>query len=405
MPPTSAPQAPKQAVILAGGRGERLRPLTDTMPKPMVPFQGRPFLEYLVEMLAEQGVERILMLLGYLADAIKEHFGDGRRWGVAIDYSVTPVGDQTGRRLARARSRLDPVFLLLYCDNYWPMDLAAMSEAFSRNGAPAQITIYRNTDGFTRDNVVVSDTGRVAIYDRSGSAPGLGGIDIGFAIIWRALIESLPGANVSFEAHLYGRLANEGQLGAFVTDHRYYSVGSAERLPATEAYLARQPTVFLDRDGVLNKKAQNARYVRSWDEFEWLPGAREALRDLNAAGVRTIVITNQAGIARGEMSESDVADIHARMTADALNAGGNITAIYHCPHGWDDGCECRKPKPGMLFAAGRDHHIDLTRAALAGDGDRDLEAGDAARCRSFRVSAETPLISLVPQLIETTTGP
>lgn len=405
MPPSPASQPPKQAVILAGGRGERLRPLTDTMPKPLVPFHGRPFLEYLVEMAVEQGIERILMLLGYLPGAIRDHFGDGRRWGVQIDYSVTPEADETGRRLRDVRDRLDPVFLLLYCDNYWPMDLAAMSEAFAASGAAAQITIYRNAEGFTRNNVAVSDAGLVTHYDRSRTAPGLAGVDIGFGIIARKLVEGLPDDNVSFEGHLYARLAGNGQLGAFVTGHRYYSIGKPDRLAATEIFLARQPTVFLDRDGVLNKRLPKARYVRSWNEWEWLAGAREALRDLNAAGVRTIVITNQAGIARGIMSEADVAAIHARMTEEARAAGGDIAAVYHCPHYWDDGCDCRKPKPGMLFAAGRDHHIDLSRAAMAGDEDRDREAGAAAGCRPFLVSAEAPLGALIPQLIESVTRP
>ncbi len=335
---------PRQAVILAGGRGTRLAPFTDTAPKPMVPFHGRPFLEYLVEMLAAQGIENILMLLGYLPGPIRDHFGDGRPWGVDIDYSVTPVEDETGRRLRSARAKLDPAFLLLYCDNYWPMDLAALWARREASGAPAQITVYRNADGYTRDNLRVGEDGLVSLYDRSRSAPGLSGVDIGFAIIDRTLVESLPDENISFEAHLFPRLAKDGQLGAFATDHRYYSIGSPDRLPATERFLARHPTVLLDRDGVLNKRMAKARYVRTWDEWEWLPGALEALQRLNDAGVRTIVVTNQSGIARGIMSEDDLAAIHARMTAEAQAAGGAIAAAYHCPHGWDDGCDCRKPK-------------------------------------------------------------
>ena len=82
-------ERPTQAVILAGGRGTRMRPLTDTRPKPMVEFHGRPFLEYMIEMLREQGFERVLLLLGYLPEVIQEHFGDGSGFGVEIDYSVS----------------------------------------------------------------------------------------------------------------------------------------------------------------------------------------------------------------------------------------------------------------------------------------------------------------------------
>src|SRR5256886_6611329 len=114
-------QRPTQAVILAGGRGTRLRPITDTRPKPMVEFHGKPFLEYIVEMLRDQGFERILMLLGYLPEVIQDHFEDGARWGVEIAYSVTGADDLTAHRLNVAADHLDPCFLLLYCDNYWPM--------------------------------------------------------------------------------------------------------------------------------------------------------------------------------------------------------------------------------------------------------------------------------------------
>ena len=94
-------------MILAGGRGTRMRPLTDTRPKPMVEFHGRPFLEYVVEMLREQGFERVLMLLGYLPEVIQEHFGDGSAWGVDVDYSVTAPDDLTVRRMQVARDRIE----------------------------------------------------------------------------------------------------------------------------------------------------------------------------------------------------------------------------------------------------------------------------------------------------------
>ena len=390
---------PRQAVILAGGRGARLRPFTDTAPKPMVPFHGRPFLEYLVEMLAAEGIERIVMLLGYLPDAIRGHFGDGRPWGVDIAYSVTPVEDETGRRLKSATGLLEPAFLLLYCDNYWPMDLAALWARREASGAPAQITVYRNADGHTRDNLRVGADGLVSLYDRSRSTAGLAGVDIGFALIDRSLVEGLPDDNLSFEGHLYPRLAKDGQLSAYLTDHRYYSIGSPDRLPATTIFLARHPTVLLDRDGVLNKRMPKTRYVRTWDEWEWLPGALDALQRLHAAGARTIIVTNQSGIARGVMSEDDLAAIHARMMEDAQAAGGAIAAVYHCPHDWNDGCDCRKPKPGMMFTAQRAFDLDLSRVPMVGDEERDCEAGCAAGCPSFMVNAETPLVALVPDLM------
>jgi D-glycero-D-manno-heptose 1,7-bisphosphate phosphatase len=396
--PTPNGDRPRQAVILAGGRGTRLAPLTLTRPKPMVEFHGRPFLDYLIERLRDQGFERILLLLGYLPDVIRDHFGDGSRFGVSVEYAVSDVDDDTGRRLALVRDRVDPVFLLAYCDNYWPLDVAPMWERFRASDALAMVTVYDNRDGYTRDNLRVED-GRVAVYDKSRTAPGLAGVDIGFLLLRREALDRLPDGNPSFERAVYPQLVAEGKLLAHVTSHRYYSVGNLERLPITEAFLARHPTIILDRDGVLNRRMPKAEYVRSWSDWAWLPGALEALGRLGQAGWRIIVITNQAGVARGVMSEADLAAIHERMSAEAAAVGGPISAIYHCPHGWDAGCDCRKPKPGMLFAAQRDFHLDLSRTPFAGDDDRDGEAAVAAGAPFLRVDDERPLAAVVADLL------
>ncbi len=388
----SAVRRPIQAVILAGGRGNRLRPLTDLMPKPMIPFHGKPFLEYLVELLRNQGFERVLLLLGYLPSVVQQYFGDGKRWNIQIDYSITDVSHDTGRRLLLARPQIDPVFLLMYCDNYWPMDFDRMWTRFQSTGAPAQLTVYTNSDGYTRDNIEVGDDGVVLQYDRSRTAPGLRGVDIGFAILKRQLLDELPAENVSFEQVIYPQLVRRRELCAFRTSHRYYSVGSHDRLDLTRKFLSHQPAVIVDRDGVLNKKMPRGEYVRFWKDWQWLPGAKEAVALLKRAGYEVIVVSNQAGIARGVMSTNDLAEIHGRMKAEIREAGGEIDAIYFCPHGWDEGCECRKPRAGLLFAAQRDFSLDLSVTPFIGDDERDVQAAEAAGCPSLRVTEEMQLI-------------
>lgn len=393
-------QRPTQAVILAGGRGTRLRPLTDVRPKPMIEFHGKPFLEYLVEMLRAQGFQRILLLLGYLPEVVQQHFGDGRRWGMTIEYSVTAVENDTGRRMKLAAPQIDDCFLLMYCDNYWPMQMDKMWARFAQADVPAMITVYRNKDEYTKNSLRVDPQGYVTLYDKSRKDPDLQGVEISYAIMRKSVLDLLPeGENVLFETTVYPRLAASRQLAAYVTDHRYYSVGSLERLPLTESFLARRPAVILDRDGVLNKKAPKAQYVKSWQEFEWLAGAKEALRAFREAGYRVIIVSNQAGVARGEMTETQLLDIHERMKQEAVEAGGAIDAIYYCPHNWDDGCECRKPKPGMLFQAQREHHLDLSRIVFIGDDVRDAEAADAAGCSSILVSGDLTLLDATKSIV------
>ena len=116
----------KQAVILAGGRGTRLAPLTDTLPKPLIEVGGRPFIDHLLTMVRQEGITRVVMLLGYRAQMIIDHLGDGARFGLEISHSVTPEEDDTGQRLRQAVEILDREFLMMYCDNYWPMSLARL---------------------------------------------------------------------------------------------------------------------------------------------------------------------------------------------------------------------------------------------------------------------------------------
>jgi len=391
---------PRQAVILAGGRGTRMRPITNDRPKPMVPILGVPFLEYQIEQVREQGFERVLLLLGYLPEIVQNHFGDGSRFGVRIDYSVTEPDQLTSSRVATARHLIDPCFLLLYCDNYWPMQMDRLWARFCAAGKPGLITVYGNKDDYSRGSVILDQESHVRVFDRLRTTPGLRGVEISYAILTDLALALLPDEDTMFEEAIYTPLAQQGRLTAYVSDHRYYSVGSLNRLPATEAFMRREATVILDRDGVLNRKPPQAQYVRNWSEWEWCPGSLEALALLRQAGYRTIVASNQPGIGRGLMSEADLAAVHDRMQQDVAQAGGRIDAIYYCPHGWEDGCECRKPKPGLLFHAQRDFHLDLTRTLFIGDDERDAAAAAAAECPFQRVTGARSLLDVTRQLLQ-----
>jgi len=368
----------KQAVILAGGRGTRLKPLTDTQPKALIEFKGKPFLGFLLEMLSAQGFSEVLLLLGYRAAQIKSYCGDGSAWELEISYSVTSEQNETGERLRLAADLIDEHFLLMYCDNYWPLDLQRLQQHQQQLGAEHQVTVYTNRDNYTRSNLRIGTNGYVAYYDKSRQAPDLQGVDIGYFLLHKSVLDLLPPGNVSFERTAMQTLITTGNMGAYLTDHRYYSVGDFKRLSLTEHFLAREATIILDRDGVLNKKAPPAEYITNWQQFQWLPDSREGLLALKQAGYRIIIITNQAGIARGMMTETDFEQLQGQLTADLKTSGGDIDAIYHCPHHWDDNCDCRKPKPGMLFQAQHDFDLDLSRTWFIGDDERDGQAAAAA---------------------------
>ena len=144
-----------------------------------------------------------------------------------------------------------------------------------------------------------------------------------------------------------------------------------------------QPAVFLDRDGVLNEN--RADYVRTWQQVVFLPGVLDAMQLLAASPYTIVVVTNQSAVGRGLLTAEALAAINQGIVQQVQQAGGRINAVYACPHAPDDGCSCRKPRPGMLLQAARDLAIDLERSYLVGDAVSDVEAGLAAGCRPLMV--------------------
>ena len=143
------------------------------------------------------------------------------------------------------------------------------------------------------------------------------------------------------------------------------------------------PAVFLDRDGVISR--DRADYVKCWAEFEFLPGALEALRLLAQMRYRVVIVTNQSAIGRGLVSQITVDEIHQRMLEAITKAGGRIDAVYYCPHAPDAGCDCRKPNPGLIIRAAEELDLALSASWLIGDSVRDIEAALAAKVKAILV--------------------
>src|SRR5581483_4837737 len=190
-----------QAVILAGGLGSRLRPLTARVPKCMLSVQGRPFLEYQLELLRSSGFRDILLCISYLGEQVVSHCGDGSRFGIRLDYSWER-GELLGTAgaLKQARPRLDHEFMLTYGDTYLPMDYGAAIEAFQRERRLALMVVERNHDRFERSNVVIGD-GLIQVYDKLNRAPDMVYMNYGVALLKRSALSLVPaGVHYSQEA-------------------------------------------------------------------------------------------------------------------------------------------------------------------------------------------------------------
>jgi NDP-sugar pyrophosphorylase family protein len=215
-----------QAVILAGGRGDRLRPLTDSIPKPMAPINGNPFMDYLIYSIVKAGIKEIIILLGYKGDIIFDRYKAMR--DITIKFSFGSDDELTGRRVLNAYDHLDDHFLLMYGDNYWPIELSRIEKNYQHLNVGVTTTVFSNTKGTGEygfdNNVEVGENGIVIDYDKARATDCANGVDIGYFLVKKDCLDYKTSGNVSFELDILPQLITRGQLGAYITNSQYYYI-------------------------------------------------------------------------------------------------------------------------------------------------------------------------------------
>jgi histidinol-phosphate phosphatase family protein len=161
----------------------------------------------------------------------------------------------------------------------------------------------------------------------------------------------------------------------------------------------RRRVIFLDRDGTINERANDTRYITKWEDFKFLPDAIDAMKILYDSGFEIFLVTNQAGIGRGVMSLDDLEEIHAKMQEKLSNCGVLINRIYFCPHSGNDGCICRKPNIGLFLKAAEEYNIDLSGALFVGDDETDLQAGQNAGIMTYLITDKTSLFDIACNIL------
>jgi NDP-sugar pyrophosphorylase family protein len=224
-----------QAVVLAGGLGTRLRPLTETLPKALVPVAGRPFIEYQIDQFRRHGVTDLIICVGHLGYLIEEHLGDGRRFDISIRYGYERDGLLgTAGAVKNVEPLLEDAFFVQYGDSYLLVDYRVVMAYFRRHDAPGLMVVYRNDDRWDRSNVVVAD-GRVRAYDKTQRSPGMAYIDFGVSVFRRDAFAGIPPGVAADLSAVYQTLIAEGRLLAYEASHRFYEVGSPQGLREFES--------------------------------------------------------------------------------------------------------------------------------------------------------------------------
>jgi len=233
----SLPLSQIPVAILAGGLATRLRPVTEKIPKSLVPVAGKPFLAHQLELLRSHGIRRAVLCVGYLGEMIQRDFGDGKNFGVNLDYSFD--GDKllgTGGAIKRALPLLGEECFVLYGDSYLPVDYALIADFFHRSGKAGLMTVYRNEGKFDTSNVVFAD-GEIKIYDKKAKLPEMRHIDYGLSLFKAGAFDSYPADQPFDLAEVMGKLVQEKQLAGFEVLERFYEIGSPTGLAELETIL------------------------------------------------------------------------------------------------------------------------------------------------------------------------
>jgi NDP-sugar pyrophosphorylase family protein len=231
-----------QAVILAGGRGERLRPLTDTLPKPMAPINNFPFLDYLIKSIIDAKIKNILILVGYKSEAIIDRYSNINN--INIEFSYSDEESFTGTRVINAYEKLQNHFLLMYGDNYWPIAINNMWNKYLELDVKILTTVFSNINGTGEykyeNNILVDKNSKVIKYDKKRKNKQSNGVDIGYFIVSKkTLIESRNNSNFSFEESLLPKFIQNNELGAYITDSQYYFITNYNTIKEFEKAIIR----------------------------------------------------------------------------------------------------------------------------------------------------------------------
>ena len=411
-----------KTVIMAGGKGSRIAELFPEIPKPLIPLTGpegetRPVLEWEIMSLRDQGFTDIILTVGYKAEQIRAYFGDGSRIGANITYYVedSPLGNAG----ALFKLGLTEDFLLLNADTVFEIDFNRFTDFHFSKGGLATLLTHPNNHPYDSGLIIAGEDGsadRWLTKEEPRPAYYRNRVNAGLHVIHpKALAKSgIDAARIGTEGpdgktikadldrQILKPLCGTGQMFCYDSPEYVRDMGTPERFRAVaedfrtgkvqaKSRKHKQKAIFLDRDGTINRYVG---FLRRAEEMELLPGAAEAIRQINRSGYLAIVITNQPVIARGETTEAELREIHNKMETLLGNEGAYIDGLYYCPHHPDSGfegeirelkipCECRKPKPGMLRRAAEDFNIDLGASWMIGDGKNDILAGKAAGCRTI----------------------
>jgi histidinol-phosphate phosphatase family protein len=400
-----------QLVILAGGKGTRLRERLGGKPKPLIDVCGVPLLERQILLAKRHGFTRVLLLVNHAADQLIAFCAARRNW--ELDLEILDDGEPRGTAGATlgAFDRLAPEFLVMYGDTMMDVDLERFHDFHVRSsGTAATLFLHPNDHPHDSDLVEIDDDDNIVAFhpyphDASRWYPNLVNAALYWVRrdalgTWRRSVGMADFAKDLFPAMLEAKTVIRG----YRSPEYIKDIGTPPRLDRVCADLqsgkierasleTRQPMIFIDRDGTINREVD---HLRDPAQLELLPGVPESIKRLNRSEYRCCIVSNQPVVARGECTDEGLREIHAKLETLLGRHGAYLDRIYYCPHHPDRGfagerpelkidCDCRKPKSGLIDRAARDFNVAIERSWLIGDSSTDMETARRAGLKSVLV--------------------
>lgn len=408
-----------KTIIMAGGKGTRIRTLYPDIPKPLIPIDGVPVLEREICSLRDQGFTDLILTVSHMGDKIMDYFGDGSKLGVSIQYydEITPLGNAGA--LFKLKDQLTEDFLLLNADAVFDVDFNRMVE-FHRlhkglvtlfthpNSHPYDSGLLIADENFSVQQWLVKEDIRPTYYKNR--------VNAGLHVISPAVldmadidaekigsVDKITGKviKVDLDRQLLKPLAGSGRMFCYDSPEYVKDMGTPERFYSVQKDYAagtvqaknlknKQKAIFLDRDDIIDKYAG---FLSDVEQFDLIDGVVEAVKKINSSAYLCIVIANQPAITRREVTVPSLDKIHNKLETLLGLEGCYIDGLYCCSHHSNIGygeeiselkfdCDCRKPKPGILLRAAEDFNISLEDSWVVGDGENNVKAGRYAGCKT-----------------------
>jgi mannose-1-phosphate guanylyltransferase / phosphomannomutase len=391
-----------KVVIMAGGKGTRIASIADSIPKPMIPINGKPILEYQIECLRKNGLTDIILVIGHLGQHIEDYFGDGSRFECCISYFIETEPLGTAGALFKLKDLSEDI-ILINGDIIFDVDFSRMITFHKEKKAYATLAVHPNSHPFDSALIISNSNNQITgwLNKEDDRKYYKNRVNAGIHIISYDFLKNFTKTKekLDLDRDILKPSILFGGIFAYYTPEYILDMGTPERynqvlidinkgLVNKKNLSIKQKCVFLDRDGTINKFND---FIKDPQDLELIDDVAEAIKKINSLGYLAIVITNQPVIARGEVDFATLELIHMKMETELGKYGAYIDDIFFCPHHPDKGfpgerpeykidCDCRKPKPGLILQAAKKYNIDIEQSYMVGDDLRDVQAGENAGC-------------------------